>query len=314
MSTPTSPQDLYVVDVESSERTRLTRSMPGGGLEGRLERPEKISYESTDGYTIHGYLYRPPEWVPGEEHPALVWVHGGPTSQFSDDFGRHHEVQYFVQRGYVVLMPNVRGSSGYGRAFEDANNRCWGRCDLEDVRKGVEYLRTLPEVDDDRMGITGTSYGGILSMAAVAFAPDLFQAAIPISGYGDMTKFHTEVPELQHIKLLNYELGPYPENEKVYRRHSPIHYVENVKTPTFLMHGKGRDVAWRPGQKDPEMASLNFARALDQHYKIYRYKAYSGESYYIYSRENTRKKLQDMLDFFDQFLRGDVVRDSIPSE
>ena len=159
------------------------------------------------------------------------------------------------------------------------------------------------------MAISGTSYGGILSMAAVTFAPDLFQAAIPISGYGDMTKFHTEVPELQHIQLLNYELGPWPENEEVYHRTSPIHFVENVRTPTFLIHGEGRDVPWRPGQRDPEMASLNFARALDQQYKIYRYRSYEGESYYVYGRENTEQKLQDMLDFLDRFLDDDVVRD-----
>lgn len=308
MSTPNRPEELYVVEVESGESRRLTRSMPAG-LSDRLVEPEKVSYPSSDGHTISSYLYRPPGAGAGDEMPAVVWVHGGPTSQFDDSFGRHHQVQYFVQRGYVVLMPNVRGSSGYGKAFEDANNDCWGRCDLEDVRAGVEYLKELPYVDDDRMAITGTSYGGILSMAAVAFAPDLFQAAIPISGYGDMTKFHTEVPELQHIKLLNYELGPWPENDDVYRRTSPIHNVEDVRTPTFLIHGKGRDVTWRPEQKDPEMASLNFARALDQQYKIYRYKAYEGESYYVYGRENTEQKLRDMLDFLDRFLKDDVVRD-----
>ncbi|NBB74879.1 MAG: prolyl oligopeptidase family serine peptidase, partial [Bacteroidetes bacterium] len=142
---------------------------------------------------------------------------------------------------------------------------------------------------------------------AVAFAPELFQAAIPISGYGNMADFHRTVPELQHIKLLDYELGTYPEHEDVYRRHSPIHYVEDVTAPTFLIHGEGRRVPWRPEQQDPEMASLDFARALDQEYKIFRYKAFPGESYYVYGRANTIQKLRDMNTFFDQFLRDDVV-------
>jgi dipeptidyl aminopeptidase/acylaminoacyl peptidase len=306
LTTPTQPEDLYVVEVGNGRTRRLTQSMPAGSLEDQLVVPEKVEYPSTDGFTIPAYLHSPPNARPGEQFPAIVWVHGGPTSQFDDGFRRHRDVQFFVQRGYVVLMPNVRGSSGYGKAFEDANNGCWGRCDLEDVRAGVEYLKTLPYVDDGKMGITGTSYGGILSMAAIAFAPGLFQAAIPISGYGDMSDFHTTVPELQHIQLLNYELGPYPENEDVYHHHSPIHFVEDATTPALILHGEGADVLWRPGQQDPEMAGLNFARALDQHYKIYRYKAYPGETYYVYGRENTKQKLQDMLAFLDQFLKAEV--------
>jgi dipeptidyl aminopeptidase/acylaminoacyl peptidase len=305
-STPIHPEDLFVLDLAADAITRLTTSATAAQT-SRLVMPEKISYASTDGYTIQAYYHRPLGLAEGEQAPAIMWVHGGPTSQFSDGFGRHHQVHYFAQQGYAVLMPNVRGSSGYGKAFEDANNDCWGRCDLEDVRAGVDWLTARSEVDGTKRGITGTSYGGILSMAAVAFAPELFQAAIPISGYGNMADFHRTVPELQHIKLLDYELGTYPENEEVYRRHSPIHYVEDVTAPTFLIHGEGRRVPWRPAQQDPEMASLDFARALDQEYKIFRYKAFPGESYYVYGRANTIQKLRDMNAFFDQFLRDDVV-------
>lgn len=302
MSTPTTPEDLWVVELESGDRRQLTRSERGGNLDQRLIVPQKVAYESTDGFTINGYLYTPPEPPSEEGYPGLVWVHGGPTSQWDDQM--HLEVQFFAQRGYVVLLPNVRGSSGYGKAFEDANNGCWGRCDLEDVEKGVEFLRGLPEVNPSRMGIAGTSYGGILSMAAVAFAPGLFQAAVPMSGYADMADFHTEVPELQHIKLLEYELGLWPQEEELYRHLSPIYHVDEVTTPTFLIHGQGQKIPWRPNQQDPEMASLDFARALDKRYKIYRYKAYEGETYYVYGRENTQQKWQDILAFLDQFLKG----------
>lgn len=302
MSTPTVPEDLFVVSVADGKTRQITFSMPVG-LADRLVIPEKVSYSSTDGLTIPAYLYRPSHMNEGERFPGVLWVHGGPTSQFDDSMRRHYQVQFFVQRGYVVLLPNVRGSSGYGKAFEDANNRCWGRCDMEDVRAGVDYLKTLPYVNPDKMGITGTSYGGILSMAAVSFTQGLFQAAIPISGYGDMKDFHTDVPELQHIQLLNYELGPYPENKDIYHQHSAIHFVQDATTPALILHGRGSKVPWRPGQKDPEMASLNFARALDRYYKIFRYKSYPGETYYVYGRDNTKQKLKDMLAFFDQFLK-----------
>ena len=147
----------------------------------------------------------------------------------------------------------------------------------------------------------------MLTMSAVAFAPGLFQAAIPISGYANYADFHTSVPELQHIQLAAYELGPYPENEALYRELSPIYSVADATTPTFVLHGEGQDVPWRPGQQDPEMASLDFARELDKHYKIFRYKSYPGESYYVYRRSNTKEKLQDMLAFFDQYLRDGMT-------
>ena len=195
-------------------RARLLHSAVPAGSDGKLHLPEKVSYPSTDGLNIDAYLHRPPGAAPGDRFPGVMWIHGGPTSQFDDQFRRHQQVHFFAQRDYVLLMPNIRGSSGYGLEFEDLNNNCWGHCDLEDVLAGVDYLKTLPDVDPDRIAVTGTSYGGIMTMDAVAFAPGVFQAAIALSGYGDMTDFHTKVHELQHIKLLEYELGPYPEEPR----------------------------------------------------------------------------------------------------
>ena len=110
-------------------------------------------------------------------------MHGGPTSQFTDNY--RADVQYFVRKGYVVLMPNIRGRSGYGKNFEDANNQDWGHGDLGDVLAGVDFLRTLDYVDGENMGIHGTSYGGCMSMSAVGFAPGVFKASVPHAGYGD---------------------------------------------------------------------------------------------------------------------------------
>ena len=308
METPTRPAELFVMDVESGE-SRLLHSRVAAGSAEKLHMPEKVSYPSSDGLTIEAYLHRPPGAEggaqPGERLPGVMWIHGGPTSQFDDQFRRHQQVHFFAQRGYVVLMPNIRGSSGYGLTFEDLNNNCWGHCDLEDVLAGVDYLKTLPDVDPDRIAVTGTSYGGIMTMDAVAFAPGVFQAAIALSGYGDMTDFHTKVHELQHIKLLEYELGPYPENRDVYLNSSAILKAHEVTTPTFVIQGEGVAADWRLREGQPQ-AALDFARKLDQHYKIVRYKAYPGEGYYVYGRDNTIQKLHDMLDFFEEFLVTEI--------
>ncbi|MDE2864449.1 MAG: S9 family peptidase [Gemmatimonadota bacterium] len=291
------PQDLYVVSLEDGESRQLTFSMPAGNFGARLILPEKVHYPSTDGYSIPAYLYRPAGVPAGERAPGVLWIHGGPTSQFHDTFQQH--VQFFAQRGYAVLLPNIRGSSGYGKAFADGNNDCWGHCDLEDVVAGVDYLKTLPEVDPDRIGLTGTSYGGVMSMYAASFAPDVFRAIIPGSGYGDWIHFYHGENELRHIKLLEHELGPFATSQDVWRNSSAIFEIDKVSTPIFMVHGEGR----YPGSDQSEI----FAQALENFYKPFEYTTYPNENYYVYGKANRRQMLLDMLDFFRRYLNDEMV-------
>ncbi len=306
MATLTRPADLFVVSAKpgTHEPRQLTDSMPAGNFESRLVVPEKVHYQSSDGFTISAYLYRPPHLAPGKKAPGILWIHGGPTGQYRDMFepfgeGGSGDAQFFAQRGYAVLHPNIRGSSGYGKAFEDGNNGCWGHCDLEDVVAGVEYLKSLPEIDDTRMGITGTSYGGIMSLNAVTIAPDVFQAAIAASAYADWVHFYRSENELRHVKLLDYELGPFATHEDQWRRSSAIHGVADISAPVFLVHGVGR----YPGSDQSEL----FAQALTNQYKPHRYKTYDDENYYVLGLANRRQLALDMLAFFDQFLKDDAV-------
>ena len=290
------PTDLYVVSVRSGETRQLTRSTLVGNIEDQLLEPDKISYESTDGLTIWAYLYKPPVIERRQRFPGILISHGGPTSQNVDSF--HRLAQFFAQRGYVVLMPNFRGGSGYGREFEDANNGCWGRCDLKDMLAGVDYLKTLPYIDPDHMGITGSSYGGHMSAAAIAFAPGAFQAAIPASGYPNRVGFMSD-GEFRHIQQMEFEFGSFEENQQRYYRHSPFHHIKDVGTPAFILHGEGRY------PESPQMR--DFARMMQKEYKSFRYKAYPGETYYVRGRANTNEMYQDMLNYFDFYLKGKQV-------
>lgn len=292
LTTPTDPADLYVVAAAGGTPTRLTTSTPGGNAAATLVSPEKIVYRSGP-YEINAYLYRPANIPAGTRLPAILYIHGGPTSQFNDTY--QAQVQFLVQQGYVLLLPNIRGSSGYGRAFEDANNQDWGHGDLEDVKAGAEYLKRLPYVNGSRIGITGTSYGGCMTMSAVAFAPGFFQAAVAASGYGDWIDFYSE-QEYRHVKLLDYEFGPLtPATEAIYRRNSPYFSIKAVETPIMLVHGEGQF----PGSH----ASRKFATELERHYKVFRYQTYPGENYYVSGTANQRKMFLDMLDFFDLYLK-----------
>jgi dipeptidyl aminopeptidase/acylaminoacyl peptidase len=300
LATPTQPADLYVVNVRDGATRQLTSSMPLGGAAATLVTPEKITYTSFDGLPISGYLYKPADLRPGEHVPGIMFIHGGPTGMFND--AMQPEVQFWVRQGYVVLMPNIRGSSGYGRKFEDLNNKDWGGTDLKDVVAGGEYLKKLPYVNAQKLGITGTSYGGCMTMMAIAFAPGFFQAAIPASGYGDWVAFYHD-QELRHRKLLDYELGGPPDQvPEIYRKISPSLKIADIRTPTFLVYGKGKF----PGSA----ASENFAAEMENTYKVFRIKAYPGENYYVRSRENTRQLWLDMADFFNQFLKDRVVTPS----
>lgn len=318
LGSPLAPADLFTVSVNDGKSTQLTFSVPESVPDRELVTPEKVSFPSTEGFTIFGYLYKPRNYAKAGKFPGILWIHGGPTSQFTDTYTPL--VQFLVGQGYVILMPNIRGSSGYGKKFEDANNGCWGHCDLQDVLAGVKYLKALSYVNPQEMGITGTSYGGCMSMDAVAFAPGVFQAAIPMSGYGNWISFMNYNSELRHTKMLAYELGPFPERADVYREVSPIFAVSKVTTPVFLVQGDGPTTAWRPAEDVPP-ASMEFARALEEAYKVYRYKVYvnRGEPshygpYYVSGRENTEQLALDMLGFFDEYLKDGIIDASSTQE
>ncbi len=291
LDTPRHPTDLFVVGVNDGKVSRLTRSVADSSLHDALFASEKVSYPSSDGLTIHAYLFRPASPPPPNGHPAIVWIHGGPTSQFDDSWRRQWESHYFVKHGYAVLLPNVRGSSGYGLDFEKLSENCWGRCDMEDVVAGVEFLRTLPEVNADRVAATGTSYGGFMSMAASVFAPGVFRAAVPTrSGYGDWLWAVEEYFAEAEIKLLEFELGPLDTSREVYRRSSPSFYAAEVDTPLLVIGTKEN----RPMRR--------FVDEVARYYKPVRYRAIenigSGASRLIW--------MPEMLEFLDRHVRGKV--------
>jgi dipeptidyl aminopeptidase/acylaminoacyl peptidase len=292
---PDEPQDLWTVDVATGAARRLTDSLPVG-LRRRLSAPEKIVYRSFDGLPISAYLYRPAV-AAGQRAPAVLIIHGGPTSQFADAYDPL--AQFLARRGYAVLMPNIRGSSGYGKAFEDLNNGDWGHGDLQDAIAGANWLRAQPWIDGAHIGITGTSYGGCLSMSAVCNAPGQFQAAASHAGYADWIHVMDE-QERRHLQLMRYEFGEFPEQIATYRHCSPIFNAARAATPALVLHGEG--------QLPRSDASRRFVEALRREYKTVEHKAYQGECYYVRTRANVRQMYLDMAEFFDRYLRPQAAQ------
>lgn len=186
---------------------------------------------------------------PGRPPPALVHAHGGPTAQFFRTFD--DEVQYLVSLGYTVICPNVRGSTGYGTPWRDANLRDWGGRDLQDIAAAALYLATLPHVDPARIGLYGGSYGGYLSYLAPVKHPDLFKVAIPIVGITDLHQLHADnsrdIPQLAYY--FRTMMGHPDEHADLWRDRSAITHAANLNAHLLILHGTNDPAArsTRPG-------------------------------------------------------------------
>lgn len=195
---------------------------------------EYICYKSIDGLPIHAILYKPKNILRNQKLPAIVHIHGGPTYHWSREFDSYS--QFLSDRGYVVLMPNVRGSTGYGVKFRDMAIKDWGGMDLEDIAAGAEYLKALDYVDKDKIGVFGGSYGGYLTYMAVTRKPDLWKAACAWIGITDLKKLYDS--SMEHFKYyFKWQMGEPEENKDLWQDRSAINFTQNLKCKLLMVQG-----------------------------------------------------------------------------
>lgn len=195
---------------------------------------EYVSYESFDGLEIHAILYRPRDFDPEKTYPAIVEIHGGPTAQFFRGFNPY--AQFLADAGYIIIQPNIRGSTGYGVDFRDTNLHDWGGGDLEDVEAAVKYLKALPEVNNERIGIWGGSYGGYMTFIAVTKKPDLWKAGVAVVGITDLKLLYDS--SMDHFKYyLRQQMGDPEENADLWKDRSAVNFADQMTAHLFIMHG-----------------------------------------------------------------------------
>ena len=176
---PTAPGDLWVYTLADGKSHQLTHSLVGGVRSEDMVEPHLVHYPSKDGkWTISAFVYVPYNLPRNGQHPAIVYVHGGPTAQTMNSFNRF--VQYMVNQGYIVIAPNYRGSTGYGKEFQQANLFDMGGGDLQDVLAAADWIKQTGYVDPKKLILMGGSYGGYLTMMGVTKAPELWAAGVPI--------------------------------------------------------------------------------------------------------------------------------------
>jgi dipeptidyl aminopeptidase/acylaminoacyl peptidase len=232
---PTSPGDLWVYDVASSKSLQVTHSLVAGLRSEDMVEPFLVHYPSRDGkWTISAFLYVPFNMARNEQNAAIVYIHGGPTAQSMNSFNRF--VQFAANQGYMVLAPNYRGSTGYGKVFQQANLFDMGGGDLQDVLAGVDWIKQTGHLDPKKIAVMGGSYGGYLSMMAVTKAPDVWAAGVPIVPFVNwFTEIENEDPVLQQSDLAT--MGDVVKNKALYEDRSPINFIDQIKAPLLLLAG-----------------------------------------------------------------------------
>lgn len=233
ISTPVNPCNFY--HLQDGKVRQITKANEKYVNEVHLSKPEEINFQADDGWDIQGWLLRPYGFQKGKKYPLILEVHGGPHAMYGQTY--FHELQLLAAKGYVVLYTNPRGSHGYGQQFVDACRGDYGGKDYTDLMNAVDYvLANYSFIDQDRMGVTGGSYGGFMTNWIVGHT-NRFKAAVTqrsisnwLSFYGvsDIGFFFTKWEHGYHllddpVKLWNF---------------SPLKYAKNIETPLLILHGE----------------------------------------------------------------------------
>jgi dipeptidyl aminopeptidase/acylaminoacyl peptidase len=232
---PTSQRDVWVYSLATSKSHQATHALISGVRSEDMVEPVLVHYPSRDGkWTISAFVYMTYNMARNNQNAAIVYVHGGPKSQTTASFNRF--IQHIVNQGYMVIAPNYRGSTGYGRDFEDANLFDMGGGDLQDVFAAADWTKQTGFVDPKKIALMGGSYGGYLTMMGVTKAPDVWAAGVPIVPFVNyFTEIENEDPVLREMDLAT--MGDPVKNKALFEDRSPIFFVDKIKAPLLLLAG-----------------------------------------------------------------------------
>ncbi len=255
---------------------------------------ERVQWNSTDGAQIEGILLKPADFDPSKKYPLLVIIHGGPTGvdRTSLNADRTYPMEDFIAKGALVLRPNYRGSAGYGEKFRSLNVRNLGVGDYADVISGVDYLISKGYVDRDRVGAMGWSEGGYIS-AFITTSSDRFRAVSVGAGISDWMTYYVST-DIHPFTRQYLHATPW-EDPEIYRKTSPITYVNSAKTPTLIQHG-GSD------KRVPISDAYELYQALSDRHVPVRMIVYPGFGHGINKPKQQRSVMEENLRWFGHYI------------
>jgi dipeptidyl aminopeptidase/acylaminoacyl peptidase len=289
-STVQAPEEIYALDGRAQRA--LTRHNEAWLASVQLGAVEEISFSSKDGAEIHGFLVKPPGFVEGRRYPTILWIHGGPVSQFANAFTLSWQI--YAASGYVVVGANPRGSSGRGEAFSTAIYAEWGVKDSEDVLAAVDHAIQRGIADPERLGVGGWSYGGILTNQVIARDSRFKAAASGASIANALAGYGTDM----YIREYELELGTPWQNLDVWLRNSyPFLHANRIKTPTLFLCGE-RDFNV-PLLNSEQMYQALKSLGVDTQLIIY------PDQFHSLRRPSyLRDRMQRYLDWYGKYLRS----------
>jgi dipeptidyl aminopeptidase/acylaminoacyl peptidase len=227
------PGDIFVADLEGRNSRQVTHLNDTLLAELDVQPVERLEFKAADGLDIEGFFVKPAGWQPGKTYPMILMLHGGPNGMWGVNW--NIESQAYAGRGWAVLMINMRGSSGYGEAFQRGVDKEWGGKAYEDLMTGVDFaIKKNPWVDGSRLGVTGQSFGGFMTDWIVG-QTTRFKGAVTLSGISDLISVEgTRDAFYGHSRDFGGDLW---ENFDLYWKYSPIRNAPKVKTPTLVLHG-----------------------------------------------------------------------------
>ena len=284
-----SPNEIWRIDVATGHATRVTESGHAGLEESALVEPTLERFKSFDGLEIPVFVYRPKDLAPGARSPAIVYVHGGPEAQFEPSFNPN--VQYLVGHGYVVVAPNVRGSTGYGKAYAHLDDVALRENSVRDLAELNKWLRARADVFPDRIAVMGGSYGGYMTLAAITLYPDLWAAACETVGIANFRTFLEQTKSYRRA-LREAEYGRLDRDGALLDRISPIHKVAAIKTPLMVVHGAN-------DPRVPVHEAEQIVSALEQRGQKVTLLRFPNEGHGVFRAENRIVYYQKQAEFFD---------------
>jgi len=287
------PADFWIYDIASGKVSQLTHSAIASLGTAAIPASQLVHYRSFDGKTISALLWLPFNLQHDRSNPALVLPHGGPTGQTVDAWSPR--IAALVSRGYICIAPNVRGSTGYGMDFQRANYQDLGGGDLQDEVYATKFLEATGYVDAKKIGITGGSYGGFMTLMAIGKTPDIWAASVELYGIIDwMTMLQHSDPNLQQYE--RSLLGDPEKDRKVYDATSPIAYLHNAKAPLLVLQGDNDPRV--PKEEAEQVVELlkKDGKTVDAHY-------YPNEGHGFVKRENQIDSIRRTVEWFEKYMK-----------
>jgi dipeptidyl aminopeptidase/acylaminoacyl peptidase len=299
--------DFFAIEAKASAKPmRLSDSMPAGIDKSQFVEPQFVRFPGADGKPVPGWLFVPKNLDRTKKNPAIIWIHGDGVNQNYDGWHvqRNYAVyysfhQYLLQQGYVVFAPDYRGSIGYGRDWRNGVYMDVGGKDAKDAWMSANYLKTLPYVDSDRIGVWGLSYGGFFTLIAMTDQPKLFRAGVDVAGVVDYVMYYSDP---YHGGWTASRIGTPEQNPKVYANASPISHIDRLERPLLVLHGTS----------DVNVPYLESVWLIDEALKkgkgeLLSYMMYPGEFHYFTRAHILLDAWHRVDDFFAFHLQGKLA-------